>query len=921
MMLTYPTATTATTAAYDEIDEEMLRELQNVDPSQLTSSEYHKKSNNNKKKGGGEHLTFEIQSENIPREWIEDVMNLITHKNDGGGYNRNDSENPRNLDLDLLQKTTSLSSEEATRKLAQYALEQKLYNMIDESNKNAAAGVPVEDPALLKALHNAFSGVGEITKEHISLFASQVLSGASELKVTTTSLHKDPPKRLPCVDLYPVRCRILKRFGNCYQSYFRDMDENSYNNYSNNISPPSPEVTDTFMKIHCKSSCDLCNPTIHQTKTGVRQQQIKRSDPSLDSPSDDTAGDKTTSSYLTYTTTTTTPSSSLTSQVGTPTSKSSFSVYHPLTQSRRFKNAVLEMNSYYDKGLSSSSSSSSQNNFYSVQIMFASCKNRHVHCLQWALDGVCELKPIQMAESCGPACNLCHYNYKGEIGPLESRRSSTRTNSNNNGNDTRRKRTVQDIIHKLFFSSPPSPVHMLLNTASIPPSSHHLNNYHLSDKTFGTSPFLRGDLLGIFDAIEKNRVVRGWNGIGVDNITSNGDTNNKNGSSSSSNNKHRFVPMHQFNPTLYKPRPKQQKGFYTQTHQTPSQTEQYPPPPPHTSTGNPYPGFNDSPIIALFDTFLSQEECDYLLHLIKTQGVDAQYSNDGFGKPTRDARLLPNGKLHLIRMSSRSFLQPHDHKNKQPNGTQQQQSSQHATDDDLRVNHPTLERIFDRIELVTGVPRSHIETPIQFDKFVTGQFHEGQTHFTHRTMVEKTLKAQTHDSEENIDDLKTLSSSTSLMTENTPNNNNNDNKNFVNHELNEMVKNKHVKLYNLDTSEEEVLSSSAHVLGLTIFLNDVESGGEIVFPYLNNMKIESKAGRAILYPTVLTLTDIHKKFGHGSTYAYFRDQEELILNNAPGAVVGNLKEDVRTILAHTVVKSGTKYVVSIYLRQFPFEEE
>lgn len=716
------------------------------------------------------------------------------------------------------------------------------------------------------------------------------------VSVTATRIRTNV--RRPCVDVYKAsRCTVLRNKGDCTDPGQRN-----------------------FMAMHCALTCDLCNPLMRnqhdEVSPGVPQLlDVPRYDEEneekegnealsnvgngydesrMDNGKDSHTDSNTSSKYFSST-----DSHGLFNSVSATATRSHMA--------RRVTDLMRNMERYYRDGLEDASD----------RVLFERCKNRHELCAVWAIQGMCETKPRTMADSCGPVCHLCHYN-------------------------------------------------------------------HVDQSFFGTTPFLRSDLQGLFEAIEANRVVRGWNGIHVvtgsrkkkkKNGNGNGSVewdgddgaDNVDGTSSKARSRqqrlqqpeHRFVPMQQYQPVLYKPRPPPLSETNTFTNRYGQLQESIIPEALREKEqelfkkNNPYPGYEDGPIVTQFDSFLTTAECEYLLDLIRAQGVGHSGSGggapsrdggpDGFGPPTTDARLLPEKKLHILRTSSRTFLQP--------STTDGRVGWSHGPSSSSVAN-PPLERILDRIELVTGVPRSHIEAPIQFDKFVQGQFHEGQPHSTHRTMAEETLRGSRPAGQPR------------------PNDGNADGSGG-------------------DNQDEQQARRNPRILGLTIFLNDaatsgphLDGNGDVVFPHLNNIRTSPKTGRALLYPTVLSLEpqpgatssgddggDRERSSDGGSrgddqrtgssvrmmVLEGVQENDEIRVDDAgvwqevpeeadpprarggiegsaedenasssedgtPGAVIGGLKEDVRTILAHTAVKTGVKYTVTFFLRHRPYYE-
>ncbi len=107
---------------------------------------------------------------------------------------------------------------------------------------------------------------------------------------------------------------------------------------------------------------------------------------------------------------------------------------------------------------------------------------------------------------------------------------------------------------------------------------------------------------------------------------------------------------------------------------------------------------------------------------------------------------------------------------------------------------------------------------------------------------------------------------------------------------------------------------NARVLGLTLFLSDVEGGGAVTFPYLNlekSVRIDAKIGRAILFPTVVSLI--------GTYDAKVKPVDEMFENS--GNTDSFLFEDRASSVQHELVSKGMKYSITIYFRRFANQEE
>jgi hypothetical protein len=183
-----------------------------------------------------------------------------------------------------------------------------------------------------------------------------------------------------------------------------------------------------------------------------------------------------------------------------------------------------------------------------------------------------------------------------------------------------------------------------------------------------------------------------------------------------------------------------------------------------------------------------------------------------------------------------------------------------------------LERVLSKIEMVTGVPAAqHVEFPIRFDQFESGNFQKAYSHFVD-PFAGAHAKRRFDSSEHEGEDFLTRNTGVG-------------NPNFH-------------------------LIRNARIIGITFFLSDVDSGGEIVFPNMGNFTAHPKMGRAILYPTVLSL------YGERPDGYDVSEHDDKTQHTTEG---GFLIEDTSTILSHEPVITGTKDTLTIFLRRFPKE--
>eukprot|EP00978_Attheya_sp_CCMP212_P019071 scaffold52962_cov54-Attheya_sp.AAC.3 len=223
-------------------------------------------------------------------------------------------------------------------------------------------------------------------------------------------------------------------------------------------------------------------------------------------------------------------------------------------------------------------------------------------------------------------------------------------------------------------------------------------------------------------------------------------------------------------------------------------------------------------------------------------------NNAGFAPPTFDTRVLADGTPVLHRTSSRSFYP------RPKSGFP-----------------PVLERVLSKIEMVTSVPAAqHVEFPIRFDQFESGHFQKAYSHFVD-PFADSHAKSRGDSNEHEGEEV--LNRSTGVG-----------NPNFH-------------------------LIRNARIMGITFFLSDVDSGGEIIFPKMGNFTVHPKMGRAILYPTVISL------IGERPDGTVSEDDDKTQHASEGGYLI----EDTSTILSHEPVISGTKDTLTIFLRRFPNE--
>ena len=236
---------------------------------------------------------------------------------------------------------------------------------------------------------------------------------------------------------------------------------------------------------------------------------------------------------------------------------------------KRARNVIAQTTKYYKEVIEN-------NQDEHMRSKFLLCKNRHHACAIWAVIGFCETKPESMTITCGPVCRLCHFEVEHE-----------RRISNFHFD--------QQYYDKLHFD----------DALKIDKTE---SNTGLS---FGTSPFLRGDLIGIFESIEADRIIRGWRTATTTNYS------NKQRKSW-----HKFAQLDKFLPIIHK-----YDNFTNRYKAHPMERKR-------RDTHRRYPIHNSGPVIIQFDNFLSEKECHSLLNLARLLHINAKTNIDGFGAHT-----------------------------------------------------------------------------------------------------------------------------------------------------------------------------------------------------------------------------------------------------------------------------------------------
>jgi hypothetical protein len=168
---------------------------------------------------------------------------------------------------------------------------------------------------------------------------------------------------------------------------------------------------------------------------------------------------------------------------------------------------------------------------------------------------------------------------------------------------------------------------------------------------------------------------------------------------------------------------------------------------------------------------------------------------------------------------------------------------------------PSLERLIEKVALLVGIPVGNVETPLLLEKFTAGQFRKDSSHFLNSVMKEW-----------KVDKSPGSSNYTTYQDE------------------------------NIKQEESFSIMKNARIFGFTLFLNDVEEGGSIYFPDFSNLRVEPRIGKAVLFPTVVSL--------NGSWHSQADPHKSFLL------------EDRSTFAEHEKVIQGTKYSITIYFTRF-----
>lgn len=373
----------------------------------------------------------------------------------------------------------------------------------------------------------------------------------------------------------------------------------------------------------------------------------------------------------------------------------------------------------------------------------------------------------------------------------------------------------------------------------------------LEDLNYHSSPFHRNDLFGIMDAIREDRVVIDW----TTNLSRQVPTIKK------TFNGVEFTILDTLQIQKQVVTQKRNKRMMQQLQNVMHS---------HHETG-----ISRQQVIVMHN-FATPDICLAILDTVKfgvgfnLAGVDTKnIGDDGFPESTVDYRTDLNTddaalEEDTIRpKSSVVFLYP---------TIKYGNTSQFA---------PSLERLIENVALLIGIPVANIEMPLLLEKFTVGGFRKETSHF--RTNFMKNDWNVEKDSEHS------------------------NNTFYQDYNINDspIISNRNIR-----EKESFSVMENARVFGFTLFLNDVKEGGSIYFPNLSNLRVEPRLGKAVLFPTVVSLNGSWDSQAQplDANVRYTRPQDESFL-----------VEDQITLLEHEKVIQGTKYAITIYFTRFEDE--
>lgn len=371
----------------------------------------------------------------------------------------------------------------------------------------------------------------------------------------------------------------------------------------------------------------------------------------------------------------------------------------------------------------------------------------------------------------------------------------------------------------------------------------------IEDISIHSSPFLRNDLYGVLEAIKDDRIIIDWafkyaekdksllKYVTTERRFVNGDYMN----ALHVKNVNRWTYMWD--------RPQHDQAYVQEllgSNETGAFTQRY---------------------IAMYN-FTSDGLCGAILNAVKfgvgTQNRDdpnGKLSDDGFPQAVRKV-YYTEGENGLqikqkVRHSSRLYMYPAMN-----------------TEDGKRFA-PAIERLLEKMQLLVGAPRDHIEMPLIFEKFSVGEYRNATSFFKDSIL---TSEGQTYykSTVEDTDEYKLPNT----LRERSP-----------------------------DTM------INPRVFGVTLFLNDVEEGGEVSFPFLQTNNAphvqDVSVGKAIIFPTVLSMN---------GQWNISKD-ESLDKNYNDDLGSSELLEDLSFVAQHNPVRKGVKYTLTVYFRRYASEAD
>ena len=271
--------------------------------------------------------------------------------------------------------------------------------------------------------------------------------------------------------------------------------------------------------------------------------------------------------------------------------------------------------------------------------------------------------------------------------------------------------------------------------------------------------------------------------------------------------------------------------------------------------------------IAMYN-FTSDGLCGAILNAVKfgvgTQNRDdpnGELSDDGFPQAVRKTfyKEEENGSKSEVevRHSSRLYMNPAMN-----------------TEDGKRFA-PAIERLLEKLQLLVGAPRDHIEMPLIFEKFSVGEYRNATSFFKDSILTSEGQMFYTS-TVEDMDEY--ILPNTLTRTKSRP-----------------------------DTM------INPRVFGVTLFLNDVEEGGEVSFPFLETNNAphvqDVSVGKAIIFPTVFSM--------NGQWNISEDESLDKNYNNDLGS--SELFEDLTFAAQHNPVRKGVKYTLTVYFRRYASE--